>query len=359
MSSGLWNIFFLSLWTKHEASSPQPRFAITFYGGEPLLNMRFVKDAVSYVDSCAVRRDITYAMTTNAVLLDKHMDYLAEKDFQLLISLDGDADADGFRLDKAGNPSFGKVMRNVRLLQGKYPEFYAKRVNFNAVLHERNTVEGIVAFFKREFGKVPSWGELNPFGVKPDKRQAFDAIYRDSWQDVRNVSDYEALSADLLATDPFVERIWSYLKRKSGNVYLHYDELFRNKEETAKRPTGTCIPFSRKMFVTVNGKILPCEKINHAFSYGHVDRNALEFSIEQAADQFNGYMDTIASQCRHCANERDCALCLYNLPLREGGIRCPYEMDASDSMSEERGCMDYMAKHPSVYKRLMTEMYVE
>lgn len=31
----------------------------------------------------------------------------------------------------------------------------------------------------------------------------------------------------------------------------------------------------------------------------------------------------------------------------------------SNLMSEERECMDYMAKHPSVYKRLMTEMYVE
>ena len=179
------------------------------------MNMRFVKDMVSYVELCGIPRDVTYTMTTNAVLLDRYMDYLVEKDFQVLISLDGDAESDSFRLDKAGNPSFERVVRNVQLLRGKYPEFYAKRVNFNAVLHERNSVEGIVTFFKREFGKVPHWGEMNPFGVRPDKRQAFDAIYRDSLQDIRNASDYEALSADLFASDPFVERVWSYIKRKS------------------------------------------------------------------------------------------------------------------------------------------------
>ncbi len=351
--------YLIALWAKHEASALHPRIAISFYGGEPLLNMRFVKDMVSYVELCGIPRDVTYTMTTNAVLLDRYMDYLVEKDFQVLISLDGDAESDSFRLDKAGNPSFERVVRNVQLLRGKYPEFYAKRVNFNAVLHERNSVEGIVTFFKREFGKVPHWGEMNPFGVRPDKRQAFDAIYRDSLQDIRNASDYEALSADLFASDPFVERVWSYIKRKSGNVYLYYDELFRDADGAKKMATGTCIPFSRKLFVTVNGKILPCEKINHTFSYGCVNRNTFEFSLEKVADQFNGYMEELISQCRHCANESDCPYCLYNLALTKRSIRCPYRAENSNLKAEERGCKAYMIKHPLLYEHLMTGMYVE
>ena len=46
---------------------------------------------------------------------------------------------------------------------------------------------------------------------------------------------------------------------------MDYNELLY-KEMTKEEeflPTGTCIPFSRKLFVTVNGKILPCERIGH------------------------------------------------------------------------------------------------
>lgn len=33
-------------------------------------------------------------------------------------------------------------------------------------------------------------------------------------------------------------------------------------------PTGTCIPLVKRMFVTVTGKILPCERIGQQFALG-------------------------------------------------------------------------------------------
>lgn len=44
--------------------------------------------------------------------LDSHMDYIVEKDMQLLISLDGDEEGHSYRVDTLGNNSFRKVINN-------------------------------------------------------------------------------------------------------------------------------------------------------------------------------------------------------------------------------------------------------
>lgn len=63
---------------------------LSFYGGEPLLNVPFIEKVIGYTKSlkCQVRK-FAYSMTTNGVLLDKYMDFLTANDFSLLISLDG------------------------------------------------------------------------------------------------------------------------------------------------------------------------------------------------------------------------------------------------------------------------------
>jgi len=86
-------------------------------------------------------------MTTNAMLLDKHMDYLVEKKFRLFISLDGDEKSQSYRVDRSGNNSYEQVMQNAKLLKRTYPEYFAEYVNFMTVLHSRNDIESILHFF--------------------------------------------------------------------------------------------------------------------------------------------------------------------------------------------------------------------
>lgn len=51
-----------------------------------------------------------YAMTTNGMLLDRYMSFLAEKEVMLLLSLDGDEYAQGYRVDHRGANSFQRVV---------------------------------------------------------------------------------------------------------------------------------------------------------------------------------------------------------------------------------------------------------
>ena len=79
---------------------------IGFYGGEPLMNVPLIKEIIDYIENIAnTGKKFSYNMTTNAMLLDKHMDFLVAKDFRLLISLDGDETGQSYRVDHAGNNS--------------------------------------------------------------------------------------------------------------------------------------------------------------------------------------------------------------------------------------------------------------
>ena len=52
-----------------------------FYGGEPLLNMNLIKQIIEYIDSLPKIENtyFIYNMTTNALLLDKYMNFIVEK----------------------------------------------------------------------------------------------------------------------------------------------------------------------------------------------------------------------------------------------------------------------------------------
>ena len=78
-----------NIWNANITDEESPLTYISFYGGEPLLNIAFIKEIIAYVESLKLKRDILFSMTTNAMLLDKYMDFLVEKNFSLLISLDG------------------------------------------------------------------------------------------------------------------------------------------------------------------------------------------------------------------------------------------------------------------------------
>ena len=67
--------------------------------------------------------------------------------------------------------------------------------------------------------------------------------------------------------------------------------------------TGACFPFTKKMYVTVNGKILPCERIGHQFSLGHITPEEIVLDIQGIADKYNGYYSRMEKRCGTCKNK--------------------------------------------------------
>lgn len=69
------------MWHDGYDTQGSSNLVISFYGGEPLLNMRFIRGIVAYVEKelSAFGKKITYSMTTNALLLPQYMDFLVDK----------------------------------------------------------------------------------------------------------------------------------------------------------------------------------------------------------------------------------------------------------------------------------------
>lgn len=352
--------YLLPYWNSEKNSSSDRNIYISFYGGEPLLNMQFIEQIIDYIEKLdCPNRHFSFSMTTNAILLHKYAAYLVEKDFNLLISLDGNFRNDAYRVDASGHPSFERVIRNVNFLQEKYPDYFAKKVNFNSVLHNKNSVEEIYRFFKEGYNKIPSIGELNNMGIRPEKRALFMQTYQNSQKSLYQSEHYEEIEKEMFIKSPSYQSVCTFLHQYSGFVFRDYSELLYGKPEKQHWITGTCPPFNKKMFVTVNGKILPCERIGQQFALGKVDKTGVHLDFEAIAQKYNRYFAKLEKQCGSCYNQKSCVQCIFNLDNIEEKPVCKGYMNKSDFERYTAWNMAFLEHNPEDYYRIMEEIIVE
>lgn len=303
--------YLIDLWNSNNRSFCSKPIFIGFYGGEPLLNFTLIKQIVEYVEEHIMNKwNVIFSMTTNAYLLDKYMDYLAEKDFQIMISLDGNQQSNIFRKTKGGEESFQHVFNNILKLKSAYPSYFARRVNFNSVFNKHSSFENLYDFFTSNFNKIPSISQINNSAVKEDSINKFDSMFKNKNKTYFNSPNRKRLDKQLFLSSPGVKLLSEFLFYHTGNVYSTYNELFIDKNKTKLIPTGTCIPFSKKLFMTVNGTILQCEKISHQYALGNVTEDSVILDLENIAKQFNSFVEQFYSQCEKCAVRNKCSVCM-------------------------------------------------
>lgn len=157
---------------------------------------------------------------------------------------------------------------------------------------------------------------------------------------------------------PQTAALLDYLRNYSGNFYQSYVSLLINKEKLKTPFTATCTPFMRKMFVTVNGKILQCEKINHDFSVGKVTDNKVILDLEQAAVQHNKYTSTYVKECKTCAIRKNCKRCVYMFanPLKDK--KCFAYTTEDKLQAEKETSLRYLGKHSYLYDKILSEVII-
>lgn len=97
---------------------PTKRVQMTFFGGEPLMNMDVVYAAHAYAKDRAARegRKISFGLTTNGTLLTKDLVAFFERErFSITVSIDGPPDVnDRLRPLQDGKNSYEAILRGVR-----------------------------------------------------------------------------------------------------------------------------------------------------------------------------------------------------------------------------------------------------
>lgn len=347
--------YLVPLWNSPLNMSHNRNINIGFYGGEPLMNAPFISEIVDYVNQLnVIRNHFTFSMTTNGTLVKKYMDFLYEKDFNLVISLDGNDQNNLYRVFKNGKPVYNTIIENVYALQKKYPNYFLKRVNFNAVLHNKNSISEIYHFFKRCFNKIPSIIGLNPSGIKEFRKKEFWKTFANTNQSLHESEDYSIIEKDMFYKLPNTQDVLRFLFNSNDFCFGNYKYLIHSTDSKKSVPTGTCLPFSLKIFLTVNGKILPCERIGQQFSLGHVNSDGVELEFEKIAAKYNNYYNKMRKQCNFCYNAEFCSQCMFNLDkLEDINFNCNGFMDEKEYSSYLSSFLNYFENEPESFSRIL------
>ena len=316
--------YFSSLKNSNLNNSLELDYNIGFYGGEPLLNIEFVKEIVNYSQTISLEKNkFSYSMTTNGILIKNHIDFLVKYQFRILISLDGDSKNNSYRIFPNGKESHNILINNIDFIRKKYPEYFEKSVNFNAVLHDKNSMEELFSFIKHKYNKIPSVGELNSSGIEPSKIEDYNKTFNSVEKSYKSSSMRKQIEEEMFTALPNLWRVTQTLHRSSGNVYNTFKELKFGRKSENFIPTGTCMPFSRKVFITVNGKILACESIGHQHALGQISGGEISLDIKKITKIYNDHYTKLEKQCYTCFMNKNCVQCVFTLdnPEKCSGYR--------------------------------------
>ncbi|WP_322924558.1 radical SAM protein [Paenibacillus campi] len=124
--------------------------AIYFFGGEPLINFRLIKEIVIYIYSFKETIDISnliFQVASNATLInDEIAEFFQTYNVHLNISIDG-PDNDKYRLDVAGNGTLKKVTEKLEMLNEKFPVYYSNYVGIACVVNYPYDIKSLYEFF--------------------------------------------------------------------------------------------------------------------------------------------------------------------------------------------------------------------
>lgn len=351
--------YLYDLWKSDYNISANNVFTIGFYGGEPLLNMKLIKEVIQYVNNLDTNGiQFIYSMTTNGMLLDRYMEIIANEKFWLLISLDGDEYGSSYRVDHQGQSSFPKVIENIKKLRDTYPDYFSKYVSFNAVLHDRNSVSKTVKFVHDSFDKPVRLAELNTLGIAEDKQEEFWRMFNVRYKSLEVACQDEEIVQIMGDQDSDTVSFRSMMLQHTGNHYKSYIDLFETSSENEYLPTSTCKPFERKLFITVNGKIFPCEKIGQEYPLGKLEGGTVHLDCDEIARFYSKlYRETIDS-CKKCQSKRTCGQCLYFMPKENGHLRCANIMGIKYKEKQLADYYSYAESNPNQYNKLLSTIKI-
>lgn len=356
--------YYFDIWDNTNSSVKD--IYISFYGGEPLMNISLIKYIVNKIEVASTEsehkfynRNFIYSLTTNGLLLGKHIEFFVENNFSLLISLDGDKEGNSYRVLKAsGESSFEIVMRTINEIKEQYPDYFEQSVSFNSVLHNKNSLNGLIDFFSEHVGKRPTFNTINPAMLSASHKEAFKTMNIDVNQlIIDRIQMGDSFLDDYFYTIPIIKSAIVEIFNNSGNVFKSFNNLlFPPKTNKKEMPTGTCIPFSKKIFISARGLVLPCERISHQYAQGIVKEEEIKIDFQAISDKFNECYNDIENQCKTCAQRRNCLKCVLsdNSFLQK---RCEsYKKYSGDFVGDNNNTfLTLLLKRPDIYQKIITE----
>jgi uncharacterized protein len=333
--------FFLQQWNQEPYGNT---LNIGFYGGEPLINMDLIKKTVEHTRILFPNSKLNFRLTTNGLLLDKHLEFFVENDFKIMVSLDGNKNHNSYRITREGKNPFENIIKNLDLIYLKYSDYFKNNIAINSVLHNKNEPNAVIDFFLTKYDKAPFLSKLADTDINEDERMKFNElnIFR----------EYVESNENLDFNEEFIQSKWGrtilfFLKIIEMRYHNLSELVYQNS--SGKLMTGSCLPFER-VFILTDGTILPCERSNHNNRLGNVNHMA-SIDIKSIVKKYNSFLKTLEiSNCNSCADRNSCQACIFQIGkinLKEP-VKCSKNMTQSQFVATIDQICAFITANPNV-----------
>ena len=336
----------------HQINTP---LVLSFYGGEPLLNFPIIEKIVNYAKSLNfIGRFLQFSLTTNASLLKKHIDFFVENNFSLLISLDGDKQNNAYRVFASGSQAYDNVIENLEFVRNKYPDYF-ESIRFNAVFTNLSDTESVLNFFANEFGKTPT---ISPLHFNDSDKDTFGLNEMLKSIPMLDSAGLEKFP-DAFLEMPLHKKIVQMLMYMTDTLFYNEQSFIRAQSSNSSNntfPTHSCIPFTKRMFVTYNGNIVSCEKVNRDKPLAYISNGTIQIDYDYIASYFNTLVSTYENQCRACAMEALCNHCAFSSTSLKN---CPDFKNYNTLQTIFSEIFSYLERNPKILKLIYSKIVLK
>lgn len=287
-----------------EHSLDSPKLYIGFYGGEPLLRFSFIKEQMEYAKKRLEGKELTFILTTNGTLLnDEMIEYFMVNHMELTVSLDGDQKSHNKnrRFYSNDKGSFDTIFEKLQHIKEKYPDYF-KQIRINAVIDPDNDFRSICSFFRES----PLLKDLTvSAGVISSNYSKEEVILGESYKKDYGYETFKFILSEFGVID----------KEKVSNLFEDY--LTGVKKVNARgvsylgeitHPGGPCTPGIQRLFVSVDGMLYPCEKVDEESKTMRLGDIYEGFDLENVMNILN-IGSLTEKECKNCWAFRLCTAC--------------------------------------------------
>lgn len=273
---------------------------IGFYGGEPLLNFKLIKEAIEYANKVFHGCDLRYSVTTNATLLnDEIIDFFIENDVQITVSLDGPKSIHDLNRHFAnGSGTYDIVINNLKKLKEKSTSDIPFTISM--VIDPDNDYAEIVKIFD-----VPVM----------DKISGAIAIVEENEVTKTFTPDYYSK----FEKDMFWGLLNEFRERKAGSQSLVVrqqieqmmeitDQFKTNILPLTAAPAGPCIPGKMRLFIDCFGNLYPCERVSETADVMKIGTVNTGFDLDKIYKLLN-IAQLTEKECKNCWAFQQCSVC--------------------------------------------------
>ncbi|PVX24173.1 MAG: hypothetical protein CW691_08420 [Candidatus Bathyarchaeum sp.] len=257
--------------------------SLSFFGGEPLLNLDVIKRTVRYAKKMGKKhkKKFSFNITTNGTILNQDiMDFLVKNDFGIIISLDGPKEVnDKQRVFPNGSGTYELVANNLEKFVKRYPK-----------MRHKITIRGTITIKTKDISK--SLYHLKKLGF------SIMSLETVMTQNTEFEINDENISKIFREYNKVAKRYLESLKTGDNFSFFHLHQMFFQVSEGTQR-ISQCGAGVGYLSIDPEGEIYPCHRFvgDSRFVMGTVFHNEVDPKIK---DVFRHSSVNNKEDCKNC-----------------------------------------------------------